>query len=47
MPRREGVWALRISPTGTATTSDLVFVNVAPQPVRPALYFYDKAGQSD
>ena len=27
-----------------AITSDLVFVNVAPQPVRPALYFYDKEG---
>ena len=29
---------------GAAITSDLVFVNVAPQPVRPALYFYDKEG---
>ena len=29
---------------GAGTTSDLVFVNVAPQPVRPALYFYDKEG---
>ena len=29
---------------GDGTTSDLVFVNVAPQPVRPALYFYDTAG---
>ena len=29
---------------GTSITSDLVFVNVAPQPVRPALYFYDKEG---
>ena len=29
---------------GDGTTSDLVFVNVAPQPVRPALYFYDKEG---
>ena len=29
---------------GDDTTSDLVFVNVAPQPVRPALYFYDTEG---
>ena len=29
---------------GEAITSDLVFVNVAPQPVQPALYFYDKEG---
>ena len=29
---------------GNVTTSDLVFVNVAPQPVRPALYFYDTEG---
>ena len=29
---------------GDGTTSDLVFVNVAPQPVRPALYFYDTEG---
>ena len=29
---------------GAAITSDLVFVNVAPQPVQPAIYFYDTAG---
>ena len=29
---------------GTGITSDLVFVNVASQPVRPALYFYDTEG---
>ena len=29
---------------GAGMTSDLVFVNVAPQPVRPALYFYDTEG---
>ena len=29
---------------GMSITSDLVFVNVAPQPVRPALYFYDTEG---
>ena len=29
---------------GTSITSDLVFVNLAPQPVRPALYFYDTEG---
>ena len=29
---------------GAAITSDLVIVNVAPQPVQPALYFYDKEG---
>ena len=29
---------------GNGTTSDLVFVNVAPQPVRPAIYFYDTEG---
>ena len=29
---------------GNGTTSDLVFVNVAPQPVRPTLYFYDTEG---
>ena len=29
---------------GNGTTSDLVFVNVASQPVRPALYFYDTEG---
>ena len=29
---------------GEGITSDLVIVNVAPQPVQPALYFYDKEG---
>ena len=29
---------------GAGMTSDLVFVNVAPQPVRPAIYFYDTEG---
>ena len=29
---------------GAAVTSDLVLVNVAAHPVRPALYFYDKKG---
>ena len=29
---------------GTSITSSLVFVNVAPHPIRPALYFYDKNG---
>ena len=29
---------------GNGTTSDLVFVNVGTQPVRPALYFYDTEG---
>ena len=29
---------------GASTTSDLVFVNVAAQPIRPVLYFYDKEG---
>ncbi len=29
---------------GTAITSDLVFVNVAPRPLRPAIYFYDQQG---
>ena len=29
---------------GTSITSDLVLVNVAPQPVRPAIYFYDRGG---
>ena len=29
---------------GDGTTSDLVFVNVPPQPVRPAIYFYDTEG---
>ena len=29
---------------GTGITSDLVLVNVAPQPVRPAIYFYDQQG---
>ena len=29
---------------GTSITSDLVFVNVTPQPVRPAIYFYDTEG---
>ena len=29
---------------GGGITSDLVFVNVAAQPIRPALYFYDKRG---
>ena len=31
---------------GTSITSDLVLVNVAPQPVRPAIYFYDTEGAS-
>ena len=29
---------------GAGTTSDLVFVNVATHPIRPALYFYDREG---
>ena len=29
---------------GSAITSDLVLVNVAPHPIRPALYFYDREG---
>ena len=29
---------------GTSITSDLVLVNVAPQPVRPVIYFYDTEG---
>ena len=29
---------------GGSITSDLVFVNVAPQPSRPAIYFYDTEG---
>ena len=29
---------------GASITSDLVFVNVAPRPVRPAIYFYDTQG---
>ena len=29
---------------GNGIISDLVFVNVAPHPIRPALYFYDKEG---
>ena len=29
---------------GTAITSDLVFVNLAPQPALPAIYFYDTEG---
>ena len=31
---------------GTGITSDLVFVNVAPHPIRPAIYFYDRGGPS-
>ena len=29
---------------GTGITSEMVFVNVAPYPIRPALYFYDQQG---
>ena len=29
---------------GAGITSDLVFVNVAPHPIRPVLYFYDQEG---
>ena len=29
---------------GASVTSDLVLVNVAPHPIRPAFYFYDKDG---
>ena len=29
---------------GTGITSDFVFVNVSPHPIRPALYFYDRGG---
>ena len=29
---------------GTGITSDLVLVNVAPHPIRPAIYFYDRGG---
>ena len=30
---------------GDSVISDLVLVNVADQPVRPAIYFYDKGGE--
>lgn len=30
---------------GSSITSDLVFVNVAPHPIRPAIYFFDQEGQ--
>ena len=30
---------------GTSVTSDLVLVNVAAHPIRPAIYFYDEAGE--
>ena len=29
---------------GTGITSEMVLVNVAPRPIRPALYFYDQQG---
>ena len=29
---------------GTGITSEMVLVNVAPHPIRPALYFYDRGG---
>ena len=29
---------------GTGITSEMVFVNVAPHPIRPAIYFYDRGG---
>ena len=29
---------------GTGITSDFVFVNVSPHPIRPAIYFYDTEG---
>ena len=29
---------------GTGITSDFVFVNVSPHPIRPAIYFYDQEG---
>ena len=29
---------------GSSITSDLVFVNVAPYPIRPAIYFFDQEG---
>ncbi len=29
---------------GSSITSDLVFVNVAPYPIRPAIYFFDQKG---
>ena len=30
---------------GTGITSDFVFVNVVPHPIRPAIYFYDRGGR--
>ena len=30
---------------GTGTTSEIVLVNVAPHPIQPALYFYDRGGR--
>ena len=30
---------------GSSITSDLVFVNVAPYPIRPAIYFFDQQGR--
>ena len=30
---------------GTGIISDFVFVNVAPHPIRPAIYFYDRGGR--
>ena len=29
---------------GTGITSEMVFVNVSPHPIRPAIYFYDRGG---
>ena len=30
---------------GTGITSEMVFVNVSPHPIRPAIYFYDRGGR--
>ena len=46
MPEAPEVFTLDFAhfANGTSITSDLVFVNVPPQPVRPAIYFYDTEG---
>ena len=44
VPFRERTLDFAHFANGDGITSDLVFVNLAPHPIRPAIYFYDTGG---
>ncbi len=45
VPFRERTLDFAHFANGDGITSDMVFVNVAPHPIRPALHFYDQEGE--